>query len=277
MSKFLKLLQYIKIVLIAGPVILYYHFFYMIRYSRHPEKYPLEKRYKVARKEISFVINRFHLDYHMSRLEEFTNSKEKCLLVSNHLSFFDPLMIIINSEKPVTFVAKKEVFKMPFVRQVAKAIEVFPLDGDNIMSQLGEIKKVVSYLKDPSKPSVIIYIEGTRNKNPENPCLDFHAGTLKIAQMANVPIMVSATYGGFRALSMSSYLRKYPVYFSLIETLSSEESRKMNTNDLAGELRKKVNAEVDHLRYLDKIYIESMKISDKKKELETRVDARAQA
>ena len=274
MSKFL---QYVKIVLVAVPVIIYYHLFYMIRYSRHPEKYPLEKRYKVARKEISFVINRFHLDYHMSNLDKFTNSKEKCLLISNHLSFFDPLMIIINSEKPVTFVAKKEVFKMPFVRQVAKAIEVFPLDRDNIMSQLSEIKKVVSYLKDPSKPSVIIYIEGTRNKNPENPCLDFHAGTLKIAQMANVPIMVSATFGGFRALSMKSYLRKYPVYFSLIETLSSEESRKMNTNDLAGELRKKVNAEVDHLRYLDKTYIESMKISDKKKELETRVDARAQA
>lgn len=272
-----KFLQYLKIVLIAGPVIIYYHFFYMIRYSRHPEKYPLEKRYKVARKEISFVINRFHLDYHMSGLETFINSKEKCLLISNHLSFFDPLMIIINSEKPVTFVAKKEVFKMPFVRQVAKALEVFPLDRDNIMSQLGEIKKVVSYLKDPNKPSVIIYIEGTRNKNPENPCLDFHAGTLKIAQMANVPIMVSATYGGFRALSMKSCLRKYPVYFSLIETLSSEESRKINTNDLAGELRKKVNAEVDHLRYLDKTYIESMKISDKKKELEIKVDARAKA
>ena len=274
MSKFF---QYVKIVLIAVPVILYYHFFYMIRYSRHPEKYPLKKRYKVARKEISFVIGLFHLDYHLEGLDKFVNSKEKCLLISNHLSFFDPLMIIINSEKPVTFVAKKEVFKMPFVKRVARAIEVFPLDRDNIMSQLGEIKKVVSYLKDPNKPSVIIYIEGTRNKNPENPCLDFHAGTLKIAQMAGTQLMVSATYGGFRALSMKSCLRRYPVYFSLIETLSNEDAKKMNTNDLAGELRKKVNAEVDRLRALDKDYINSMKISDKKKELETRVDIRAKA
>ena len=269
-----KFLQYLKIVLIAGPVIIYYHLFYMIRYSRHPEKYPLEKRYKVARKEISFVINRFHLDYHMSGLETFTNSKEKCLLISNHLSFFDPLMIIINSEKPVTFVAKKEVFKMPFVRQVAKALDVFPLDRDNIMSQLSEIKKVVSYLKDPNKPSVIVYIEGTRNKNPENPCLDFHAGTLKIAQMAGCPINVAATYGSFRALSMHSCLRKYPVFFSILETIPSDEFKKINTNDLAGGLRKKVDAKVDYFRGLDKKYIESMKISSKKKELETRVDAR---
>ena len=246
----------------------------MIRYSRHPEKYPLEKRYKVARKEISFVIGLFHLDYTMENFEEFTNSKDKSLLISNHLSFLDPLMIIIKSEKPVTFIAKKEVFKMPFVGKVAKALEVFALDRENIMSQLGEIKKVVSYLKDPNKPSVIVYIEGTRNKNPQEPCLDFHAGTLKIAQMAGCPINVAATYGSFRALSKKSCLRKYPVSFGILETIPAEDFMKVNTNDLAGELRKKVNAKVDYFRGLDKKYIESMKISDKKKALETKVDAR---
>ena len=249
----------------------------MIRYSRHPEKYPLEKRYAIARKEISFVIGLFHLDYLMEGLEKFTESKEKSLLISNHLSFFDPLMIIIKSEKPVTFVAKKEVFKMPFVRQVAKAIEVFPLDRENIMSQLSEIKKIVTYLKDPSKPSVIIYIEGTRNKEPEKPCLEFHAGTLKIAQMAGCPIMVSATYGGFRALSMKSCLRKYPVYFGITSLLKPEEYKAINTNDLAGQLRKEVDNKVDYFRGLDIKYFENSKLKPKRIELETLVDARAKA
>jgi len=275
--KFLKLLQYLKILIISVPVILYYHFFYMLRYSRHPEKYPLEKRYKIARKEISFVIGRFHLDYHLEGLDTFLNAKEKSLLISNHLSFFDPLMIIIKSEKPVTFVAKKEVFKMPFVKRVAKALEVFPLDRDNIMSQLSEIKKIVTYLKDPTKPSVIIYIEGTRNKNPENPCLEFHAGTLKIAQMAGCPLMVASTYGGFRALSMHSHLRNYPVYFSIDEVISVEDAKKYNTNDLAGMLRKKIDTKVDYFRGLDIKYFENSKLSNKRKELETRVDVRAKA
>ena len=269
-----KFLQYLKIILIAGPVILYYHFVYMIKFSRHPEKYPLEKRYKIARKEIAFVIGLFHLDYHLENLEEFTNSKDKSLLISNHLSFFDPLMIIIKSEKPVTFIAKKEVFKMPFVKRVAKALEVFPLDRENIMSQLNEIKKIVTYLKDPNKPSVIVYIEGTRNKNPADPCLDFHAGTLKIAQMAGCPINVAATYGSFRALSMKSCLRKYPVSFGIIKTIPAEEFKKINTNDLAGELRKTVDAKVDMFRSIDKKYIESLKISKKRKELETKCDIR---
>jgi len=272
-----KFFQYLKIVIIVAPVILYYHFVYMIRFGRHPEKYPLEKRYKIARKEISFVIGKFHLDYHLEGLEKFTESKEKALLISNHLSFFDPLMIIIKSEKPVTFVAKKEVFKMPFVKHVAKALEVFPLDRDNIMSQLSEIKKVVSYLKDPNKPSVIIYIEGTRNRLPENPCLDFHAGTLKIAQMAGCPLMVAATYGGFRALSMDSCLRKYPVYFAITSILQPEEYKKINTNDLAGKLRKEIDAKVDNFRALDIEYFKNSKLKPKRIELETKVDARAKA
>ena len=270
-----KFFQYLKIVLIVGLPILYYHFVYMIRFSRHPEKYPLEKRYKIARKEIAFVIGKFHLDYTLENLEQFTNSKEKSLVISNHLSFLDPLMIIIKSEKPVTFIAKKEVFKMPFVKRVAKALEVFPLDREHVMSQLSEIKKIVTYLKDPEKPSVIVYIEGTRNKNPADPCLDFHAGTLKIAQMAGCPINVAATYGSFRALSKKSCLRKYPVYFSILETIPADQFKSINTNDLAGQLRKKINAKVDQLRSIDKKYIESMKISKKKKELETKVDVRA--
>ena len=272
-----KFFQYVKIVLLAVPAILYYHLFFMIRYGRHPEKYPLERRYEIARKEISYVIGLFKLDYHLEGMDEFLESKNKYLLISNHLSFFDPLMIIIKSEKPVTFVAKKEVFDMPFVRQVAKAIEVFPLDRDNVMSQLSEIKKVVNYLKDPNKPSVIVYIEGTRNKFPENPCLDFHAGTLKIAQMAGCPLLVSATYGSFRALSMKSYLPKYPVYFSIIDKINSEDAKKINTNDLAGSLRKQINSKVDEFRKKDMDYINNMKISVKRKELETRVDARGKA
>lgn len=272
-----KFFQYVKIVLLAVPVILYYHLFFMIRYGRHPEKYPLERRYEIARKEISYVIGLFKLDYHLEGMDEFLESKNKFLLISNHLSFFDPLMIIIKSEKPVTFIAKKEVFDMPFVRQVAKAIEVFPLDRDNVMSQLSEIKKVVNYLKDPNKPSVIVYIEGTRNKFPVNPCLDFHAGTLKIAQMAGCPLLVSATYGSFRALSMKSYLPKYPVYFSIIDKINSEDAKKINTNDLAGSLRKQINFKVDEFRKKDMDYINNMEISNKRKELETRVDARVKA
>ena len=272
-----KFFQYLKVVLICGPAIIYYHFRYMVKFARNPSKYPLEERYAVARKEIQMVLKHFHVDSKIENLEMFTKSNEKALLISNHLSFVDPLMIIAKSEKPVTFVAKKEVFDYPFAGKVAKALEVFGLDRENLMSQLSEIKKIICYLKDPNKPSVIIYIEGTRNKHPENECLEFHPGTLKISQMAGVKLMIGATYGSFRVLSKTSYLKSYPCFFKLMNTIEAEEAKKENTVVFAQKLKEKIDRQVDDFRRQDIKYINDMKISKKIKKSETRFDIRVKA
>lgn len=270
-----KFFQFVKVVLLAGPAVIYYHIFYMCRYARHPEKYPIEKRYKVARKEIRFVINRFRPDYKVKNLDLFTNLNEKCLIISNHLAFQDPLSLISVSEKPLTFVCKKEVFKMPFVGKIAKAIDCFPLDRENLMNQITQIREIVSYLKDPNKPSVLIFIEGTRSKHPEDDPLEFHPGTLKIAQMAGVPIVVAATYGSFRVLDMKSYLRKYPVFYNLTRIIPKDEVKAQVTTEFALSLHKEITDEINSLRKEDRNYIESLKISKKHKALETAVDIRA--
>lgn len=268
----MKILQYIKVVLICGLPIVFYHLFYMIRYAKHPEKYPFEKRYRVARKEIRMVFKHFHVDYKLENYEMFTKLDKKCLIISNHYSLFDPLALIAASDKPLTFVCKKEVFKMPFVGKVAKAIDCFALDRENLMNQFSQIRNIVSYLKDESKPSVLVFIEGTRNKDPGTPCLDFHPGTLKIAQMANVPLLCGATFGSFRILDKKSHIKKYPYFFNLFKKLEVEEAKSYNTTELAPILQKETDANINLLRNKDKDYINSLKMSDKKRKLETRFD-----
>lgn len=268
----MKILQYIKAILICGFPILFYHIFYMCRYARHPEKYPIEKRYAVVRKEIRFVFKRFHVDYQIQNYEMFSKLDEKCLIISNHFSLFDPIALIAYSEKPLTFVCKKETMKMPFVGKVAKAIECFPLDRQNLMNQIDQIRNVVSYLKDNTKPSVLIYIEGTRNKNPALPCLEFHPGTLKIAQMAGVPLLCGATFGSFRILDKKSHIKRYPYFFKFFKKLSGGEAKSYKTTELAPILEKETNDNVCLLRKLDEDYINNLKMSDKKKKLETRFD-----
>ena len=268
----MKIWQYIKCILICGIPIIFYHFFYMIRFSKHPEKYPFEKRYKVARREIRMVFRHFHVDYKMENFDLFTKSNEKCLIITNHYSLSDPLAIIAASERPLTFVCKKEVLKMPFVGRVAKALDCFPLDRDNMRSQLAQIREVVSYLKDKNKPSVLIFIEGKRNKNPDQPCLEFHPGTLKVAQMAGVPLLVGATFGSFRILSKTAHSKKYPFFFNIFRKLEVEEAKSYNTTELAPILQKETDEYINLLRVLDKNYIYNLRMSDKKKLLETRFD-----
>lgn len=271
----MKILRYIKVLLICGPVIIFYHFRYTRRFLKHPERYSLEYKYQKIRKEIVFVIKRFKIDFIAHNYEPVANLKEKSLIISNHLSDLDPLFIIAMSEKPITFIAKKEMFDFPFVGKAAKVIEAFSLDRQNIMNQIKQIKDVVTYLKDPTKPSVIVFIEGTRNKHPENPCLEFHAGTLKIAQMANVPLVITSLYGTFRVLDKKSYLRKFPVFASYIKTIEADRVKTLNTVELAESLKKEIDAEVDLLRADDKKYILDSKNCKRRKASEILVDARA--
>ena len=253
-------------------MIIFNHFVFNIKFARHPEKYPFEKRYKVIRKEIRFVFRRFHLDYKTKNLESFYKLNRKCLIISNHLSDFDPLAFVAVSEKPITFVCKQEVFNFPFVGKVAKALECFPLDRKNLMNQISQIKNLVSYLKDENKPSVLVFIEGTRNKDPGAPCLDFHPGTLKVALMANVPLYLSSIYGSSRILDKKSYIKKYPVFFDFIRLIDTEEAKAYNTTQLAPMLQKETNEAVNAQRALDKEYINALRMSKKRKELETRFD-----
>ena len=270
----MKIWQYIKVVLICGLPILFYHIFYMCRYARHPEKYPFEKRYRVVRKEVKFVFKHFHLDYKMENFDLLSKCDEKCVIITNHLSDSDPLALIAASEKPLTFVCKKEVFRFPFVGKVAKAIDCFPLDRQNLMNQISQIRNIVSYLKDKNKPSVLIFIEGTRNRNPGTACLPFHPGTLKIPQIAGVPILVGAMYGSFRILDKKAHLPKYPFFFSFYKKINVDEAKQYNTTELATMLEKETNEQVNLLRDKDIEYVNNFKISNKRKQLETRFDIR---
>ena len=249
----------------------------MIKFARHPEKYPLEYRFKVAQKEIKMALKHLKVEYKFKNMEMLNGLKENALVISNHLSDADPLILIAQSEKPLTFVAKEEVFKFPFVGKVAKALEVHSLSRSNLMAQVRQINNVVESLKDPNKPSCIIYIEGHRNRHPENPCLDFHPGTLKIAKSAGVPILTVATYGTHRVLAKNSCLNPVLTQFKCLKLYSKEEVSKIDTAKFAVELKQIMDKEVDELRKVDLEYLNNLKISNKKRELESLCDIRVKS
>ena len=266
-----KFFIYLKVVFMCGPCIIY-NFFRYLKYTRHPEKYPFDKRYAMVRKEIMFVLRRFHIDPKIEGYDILKNAKKPALVISNHYSLMDPVMLIACSERPITFLSKKENLKMPIVGQILKILQTFTIDRKNVLSQVRTLQQIGEYLKDESKPHVVIFIEGTRNKHPEGDTLEFHPGTLKIAYKANCNIVSSTTYGTFRILKLSSYLKKYPFFWKIGEPIKPEDYTGKNTIDLAAEMRQKMIEEVNQFRVLDREYIYDEKISVKRKALETVVD-----
>jgi len=267
-----KYLSYIRIAFTAGLALLWANLVYFRKFAKHPEKYPYEYRYQKIRKVILFVFKHFHVDYKIEGFENFTNLNTKCLIVANHHSDADPLIMIANHEKPITFISKKEAFDFPIIGNALKGLEGISLDRANLMNQIGQIRDIVAHLKDESKPNLVVYIEGTRNRNPENECLPFHAGTLKIAKMAGVPIVPVSTYGTSRILSGKSYLKRYPAWLHYREIIDYSKFREFDSNTEATKLKKEFDDDLDRIRQLDLDYIYNSKNSKKRKALETLID-----
>lgn len=264
-----KLFSYIRIVFTAGIAFLYYYFFYLKRYAKHPEKYPLEKRYKIAKKLMSKIIRAFRIELHVDGLDKINKVDGKILFISNHHSELDPLIYLNIMKKPVTFAAKQEALDMPFIGTAFKAIEGVALDRANIMNQLEEIKRIVSMIKSEDKPNVTIFAEGTRNKHPENNCLEFKGGSLKLGYMANVAIVPIAIYGTFRIFSIKHYLKRYPVYVTFFDPVLPNEYKQIKSVDLADTFKIKIDENVNRFRALDKKEVFAQKLSRKRKLFET--------
>ena len=272
MRKARKLFSYIRIVLEAGPTILFYHLTKMHKYAKHPEKYPLDIRYKNARTVLRRIIKAYRVDIHCSGLENLSNVDGKVMFVSNHLSTADPVALVSLLDKPITFAAKQETLDMPFVGAVLLALDGVPLDRGNIMNQLSQIKLLVNTIKSEKYANVCIFAEGTRNKEPKNPCLEFHAGSIKMAYMANTPIIPITLYGTWRIFSAKHFLRKYPVYVNFGKPIYPSEYKNISSVELSDKLRHQIDQNVNRFRLLDKKEICAQRLTKKRKLYEIEPD-----
>ena len=109
------------------------------------------------------------------------------LLVGNHRSAFDPIASLAAFSSELVFVAKPSVLKIPILGPVLGRLCFLAIDRDNARNAVTTIKRSAELIKDVGL-SVGIYPEGTRSKGGS--LLPFHAGSFKIAKMANCPVAV---------------------------------------------------------------------------------------
>jgi len=226
------MLKYPRLVLTAGPRVLWDFALFINRYARHPERYPLERRYAKVRDLVVFIAKHFRLDMKVEGLEYLRGLEEKnqkFLLVADHLSYFDPLAIVALSEKPITFVAKKEALKMPFIGTAIKALGGIFLDREDLRQSLLAMREVEKNLK-AGYCSYMIFPEGTRNKHPENGVAPFHPGTFKAAVETGVPLLTCTIYGTPLVFAKRPDYRRLPLEFTFEKPLDVSKEK---TTELA--------------------------------------------
>ncbi len=112
--------------------------------------------------------------------------KQGAIIASNHTSNMDAVIFALNTWEKKYYLAKKELFKNKLFGGVIKSIGAVKIDRG--ASDITSIKTCLKLLKENKK--LVIFPEGTRNKNSENMELgEVKHGTAMFAIKAKVPIV----------------------------------------------------------------------------------------
>lgn len=110
------------------------------------------------------------------------------LLVGNHRSAFDPIATVAMLNSHIVFVAKPGVMKIPVIGSILERLCFLAIDRENARNAVATIKRSAELIRDVGL-CVGIYPEGTRSR--DGSLLPFHAGSFKIAKLANCPVAVA--------------------------------------------------------------------------------------
>jgi len=119
--------------------------------------------------------------------------EDNCLFVANHQSNFDIPIILSLIEKPMGFIAKKEVKKIPIINVWVSLIKSVYLDRNNIRNAVKAINQAIEYIKEGH--SMFVFPEGTRSSDGK--LGEFKAGSFKLAtkpKVKIVPIVIIDSY-----------------------------------------------------------------------------------
>ena len=172
--------------------------------------------------------------------------RSPALLVANHMSYFDPL--IIASQLPCTAVAKSDVATWPCIGELCRRLGVLYVERDNALSGARVLRQALRALD--AGVSVLVFPEGTTTTGAE--VLPFKRGCFGAAAIAGVPIVpVAISYQCTDmawvgdALFLPHYMRTMAkpytrVSIEFLEPLAYAEAR--TVADLAEQARRRIIA-----------------------------------
>ena len=115
------------------------------------------------------------------------------LYIGNHRSYFDVVLTYARCPGLTSYMAKKEVARVPLLSTWMRFLHCLFLDRTDIKQGLKTILEAIEKVK--SGISICIFPEGTRNKaDSELSMMKFHEGSFKIAQKSGcaiVPIAIT--------------------------------------------------------------------------------------
>lgn len=110
---------------------------------------------------------------------------EPCIFMSNHSSILDIPLILYTSNAKISFIAKKEILKVPIIGFWLKRSGGLSLDRENPRDAIKCLKKCINNINNGY--SIGLFPEGTRSKDGN--VGEFKKGSFKFATKSKAPII----------------------------------------------------------------------------------------
>lgn len=137
------------------------------------------------------VANPIFQNYFQGRIYGAENvpPKEPLVIVSNHASNYDPPIVSNSVRRPVAYMAKEELFKIPVFRKVIQVYGAYPVNRTS--TDRTTIRAALKYLDQGW--AVGIFLQGTRT--PDGRIPDPKRGAALIAAKAKVKLLPVCLWG----------------------------------------------------------------------------------
>jgi 1-acyl-sn-glycerol-3-phosphate acyltransferase len=132
----------------------------------------------------------------------FVPKKGGAILLSNHQSFADPVLIALGLDRQVSFMARDTLFNMPGFCWLIKTLNAFPVRRGT--ADLKALKGAIERLKTGS--AVIVFGEGTRTRDGRIGAV--LPGVALLAKRGGVPVIPVVIDGAYESWPRSQNLPK---------------------------------------------------------------------
>jgi 1-acyl-sn-glycerol-3-phosphate acyltransferase len=160
------------------------------------------------------------------------------LYVANHQGLFDILAFLGYLGKPIGFIAKKEIKKLPIISTWMELLNCVFIDRSDRRQSMMAINQGIENLK--TGHSLVIFPEGTRSRGTK--LGEFKPGSLRLATKAKVPIVPVTINGTYKMLEESGRVKGATISMTIHKPILPIQFELWKSAELAAEIQNTVQS-----------------------------------
>ncbi|MBN1555648.1 MAG: 1-acyl-sn-glycerol-3-phosphate acyltransferase [Phycisphaerae bacterium] len=152
--------------------------------------------------------------------------------ISNHQSFFDPIIVTNALSRPGNYMARDTLFRQPMFRRLIESLNAFPIQRNK--ADTGALKEAMRRLKQGR--TVVVFPEGTRTRDGH--IGPFLPGVSVLSQRAatwTVPVLIDGAYEAWPRTQVLP--RPGRIFVEYAPAISQEEARNYSPAEFVEHVR----------------------------------------